>query len=206
MSKNSNRLHILVQVSLLIALEVVLSRFCSIATPVSKIGFGFIPLAVCALCYGPIWAGVAGGVADFVGAVLFPIGPYFPGFTLSNALMGVVFGLFLYRKTPRWWHLAGAVAVNCIGISLCLSTYWLTLLGGTPFLALLPTRILQNLVTIPLQFLVLRLLQRPVLLGRARMAALPGAEGLLLPGRQPVVTDQSVGNPRDGGDEGKDRP
>lgn len=74
---------ILVSVSALIALEVILSRFLSIATPVVKIGFGFVPIAVCAMLYGPIWAGAAGALADFLGATLFPIGAYFPGFTLG---------------------------------------------------------------------------------------------------------------------------
>ena len=73
----------MVQVAALIAIEIVLSRFCSIATPIVKIGFGFVPIAVCGMLYGPVWAGVAGGAADLLGAVLFPIGAYFPGFTLS---------------------------------------------------------------------------------------------------------------------------
>ena len=54
--------------------------------------------------------------------------------------------------------------INALGISLCLSTYWLTILTGSPFLALLPTRIVQNLNMIPIQFIVLRLMQHPVTL------------------------------------------
>ncbi|MCQ4862808.1 MULTISPECIES: folate family ECF transporter S component [Oscillospiraceae] len=154
----------MVQVAALIAIEIVLSRFCSIATPIVKIGFGFVPIAVCGMLYGPVWAGVAGGAADLLGAVLFPIGAYFPGFTLSAVLTGVVFGLLLHRERAAWPRLALAVAVNCLGISLCLSTYWLTILTGSPFLALLPTRIVQNLIMIPIQFIVLRLMQHPVTL------------------------------------------
>lgn len=65
-------------VAALIAIEIVLSRFCSIATPIVKIGFGFVPVAVCAMLYGPVWAGAAGGLGDFIGAILFPIGGYSP--------------------------------------------------------------------------------------------------------------------------------
>ncbi len=157
-----NKLRIIVQVALLIALEVVLSRFLSIATPIVKIGFGFVPIAICAMMFGPLWAGFLGATADFIGATLFPIGPYFPGFTLSAALTGIVFGLFLYKKDGSGLSLAGAVSVNCLGISLVLSTYWLTILTNTPFLTLLPTRVVQNLIMIPVQFVVLRLLQKPV--------------------------------------------
>lgn len=153
---------VMIQVALLVAVEIVLSRFCSIATPIVKIGFGFVPIAVCGMLFGPVWAGVAGGLADLIGAVLFPIGPYFPGFTLSAILTGVVFGLFLRKEERGWPHLAIAVGVNCLGISLCLSTLWLAILTGSPFLALLPTRIMQNLIMIPIQFAILRVMRYPV--------------------------------------------
>jgi ECF transporter S component (folate family) len=152
----------LVQVSLLIALEIVLSRFLSIATPIVKIGFGFVPIAVCAMLYGPVLAGAAGGLADFIGAILFPIGPYFPGFTLSAALTGAVFGVFLYRRENKWRYLAAAVCINCLVISLGLSTFWIHALYGTPLDKLIPARALQNLIMIPIQFTVLRLLRRPL--------------------------------------------
>jgi len=160
--KDNGKLKVLIYVSLLIALEVVLSRFCSIATPIVKIGFGFVPIAVCAMMFGPVWAGVAGALADVMGATLFPIGAYFPGFTVSAALTGVVFGLFLYKRKGTIPQLAGAVAVNCLCISLLLSTYWLTIITGNPFFALLPTRIVQNVIMIAVQLVVLKLLQKPI--------------------------------------------
>lgn len=156
------KIRIMVNVSLLIALEVILSRFCSIATPIVKIGFGFAPIAICAMLYGPVWAGLAGALADLTGANLFPIGPFFPGFTISAALTGIVFGLFLYNGKESSARLGAAVIINCVCVSLLLSTYWLTIITGTPFIALLPTRIVQNIIMIPVQFIVLRLLQKPV--------------------------------------------
>ena len=36
----------LIQISLLIAIEVILTRFCSIQTPIVRIGFGFLPIAI----------------------------------------------------------------------------------------------------------------------------------------------------------------
>jgi len=160
--KDNSKLKILINVSLLIALEVVLSRFCSITTPIVKIGFGFMPIVVCAIMFGPIWAGGAGALADVIGATLFPIAAYFPGFTVSAALTGIVFGIFLHNRKGTIPQLAGAVAVNCLCISLLMNTYWLTIIIGTPFLGLLPTRIVQNLIMIPVQFGVLKLLQKPI--------------------------------------------
>lgn len=147
----------LVQVGLLIALEIVLSRFLSISTPIVKIGFAFLPLVVTAMLFGPVYAGVAGGVSDFIGALLFPIGPYFPGFTLTNMLTGVVFGLLLYKKEKTWLRIGIAVAVTTVVLSLCLNTLWISVMYGKGFIGLLPTRILQNAIMLPIEIVCIRL-------------------------------------------------
>lgn len=156
-------LKILVHVSILVAAEVVLSRFLSISTPVMKIGLGFVPIAVCAMLYGPVWAAAAGALADFIGAVLFPIGAYFPGFTLSAALTGVIFGLFLYGGAPRLGAALAAAGLNCLAVVLLLGALWLSILMGTGFYGLLPARALQAAVMLPIQTGLLYLLHRPVL-------------------------------------------
>lgn len=158
----NKHLKTMIHVAVLVALEVVLSRFLSIPTQFMKIGFAFVPLAVCGMLFGPWWALLAGGLSDFIGAILFPIGPYFPGFTLSNALVGMIFGFCLYQRFSGWKHIAKAVVVNNFVISLFVSTYWLHLLYGSPYLGLLPTRLAQNCVMIVLEFAVIRLIQKPI--------------------------------------------
>jgi len=150
----------LATVAILVAIEIVLSRFCSIQTPIVKIGFGFIPMAIVAALYGPIWAGAAYGVADFLGATLFPIGPYFPGFTLTSILTGLLFGLLLYKKQESVWPAIVAATLNNLVLGLLLNSYWLSILWGNAFVALLPTRIVQCAVMIPLQAVAILLLQK----------------------------------------------
>ena len=142
---------------LLIALEIILSRFLSISAWNIKIGFSFVPIVVAALLLGPVYAGVAAALADFIGAVLFPIGAFFPGFTLTAFLTGLVFGLFLYRKQsfPR---ILGAVAVNQLILSLLLNTLWISVLYGSPFLPLLGTRLVQCAVLSAVQLVTVQLI------------------------------------------------
>jgi len=83
--------------ALLVALGVVLDRL-SVLNPGWKIGFGFIPVVIAAILYGPVIAAIVYGLSDLIAALLLPIGPYFPGFTLCAALMGAVYGIFLYKK------------------------------------------------------------------------------------------------------------
>lgn len=151
-----------VRLALLLALEVVLSRFLSISTPYVKISFAFLPLALAGMMYGPAAGAAVGGLADFLGAMLFPVGPFFPGFTLTAALRGATYGSFLHRGgCVEPWKVAGAVAVGGIVLSLGMNTLWISLLYDAPYWGLLPPRLLQEGILMPLQFVMLMLVGRP---------------------------------------------
>lgn len=139
----------LVTTALLVATEIVLSRFCSIATPIAKIGFAFLPIVMIAMLYGPLYAGIAGAMADFIGAILFPIGAYFPGFTLTAFLTGLTYGFFLYQKPKSLVRISIMVVAVSLVWHLGLNTVWLWMITGKGYLAILPTRILQTGVMVP---------------------------------------------------------
>ena len=144
---------------LLVALHIILSRFCSINALNIKIGFAFVPVFAAAYLYGPLMAGIVGGLGDFLGAILFPIGPYFPGFTLTCVLTGLVFGLLLHKsQTPL--RIAGAVAINQLVLGLVVNTYWISTLYGSAFFPLMGTRVVQCLILIPVEFLVISFMTR----------------------------------------------
>ena len=63
MNKNVRRM---VNIALLIALQIVLSRFLSINTPFIRIGFSFIPLAAIGMLYGPLWGAAGAVIADLI--------------------------------------------------------------------------------------------------------------------------------------------
>jgi len=143
----------IVIMALLIALQVILTRFLSFNQWNMRIGFGFVPVVMAAVMLGPISAALTGGIADFIGAILFPTGTYFPGFTLTAALMGLVFGLFLYKKQTFIFVIV-SVAVNQLILSLLLNTFWISVLYGSPFFGLIPTRVIQSAINIPVQITV----------------------------------------------------
>lgn len=154
--------NILTQVAVLLAMEVVLSRFFSIATPVTKFSFAFVPLAVCGALFGPIYGGVMGALADLLGAILFPIGPYFPGYTLNNALHGVALGMALQEGRRKWWQLVLAMVFNHVAVGIFLSALWGSMLTGNPYWAVVTARAFQAVVMAPVQFIIIRLMQHPV--------------------------------------------
>ena len=87
----------LVIISLMVALALILNRIVP-ATPVYHLSLDFLAIFVVGLMYGPIWGGLAYGLADTIGSILIPFGPYNPGITATLVLVGVVYGLCFYRR------------------------------------------------------------------------------------------------------------
>lgn len=136
----------------LCAMEIVLSRFLSVSAWNIKVGFAFVPLAVAAFLYGPAAGALVGGLSDFLGAVLFPIGPYFPGFTLTAALTGIVFGICFHKRQTSLRILA-AVLINQLILGFIINSFWISYLYGSPLIPLMGTRIIQCAILIPIQFI-----------------------------------------------------
>lgn len=145
--------------ALLTALEIVLSRFLSFSAWNTKIGFAFVPVVLAAMLLGPVYAGIVAALADFLGAVLFPVGAYFPGFTLTAFLMGVCYGLFLLNK-QSFLRILGAVAVHQLLLSLLLNTLWISVLYGSPYTPLLISRLPQCAILAAVQLALIPLLVR----------------------------------------------
>ena len=141
--------------ALLLAADVVLTRLLAINTPLMKIGLGFAAVALCAMLYGPWWAALIAALGDFVGALLFPTGAYFPGFTLTAACTGLIYGLCLYRRGTGWVYPVLAALLNVLLISYLANTALISCLSGTPYPTLLAARAVQLAVMLPLQIAVL---------------------------------------------------
>lgn len=143
--------------AMLIALNIILSRFLSISAWNIKIGFAFVPVVFAALYLGTWQAALVGALGDFIGANLFPIGAYFPGFTMTAALVGMTYGLCLHKKQnlPR---ILAAVLITEICGSLLLNTLWISILYGSPFLPLMATRAFQCLLMGIVEVVIIRIL------------------------------------------------
>ena len=78
--------------ALLSALSIVLTRFASFNFGFGfiRLGFGSIPIIISSLMCGPIYGGLTGFVADLIGAIAFPSGPYYFGYTIDSMLFGIL--------------------------------------------------------------------------------------------------------------------
>lgn len=154
---------VLVVTGFMIALSVVLSKLISINISFLRIGFGFLPIAVLAIMYGPVIAAIGYGVADLLGAWLLPTGTFFPGFTVSAVLTGLIFGWILYKKEVTIIRALIASALVCLIVNLLLNTWWLTFLIGKGFKVLLASRAVKEIVAIPVMTLLIVAIDKSVL-------------------------------------------
>lgn len=142
---------VLIYLSLLIAMEVVFTRFLSIQTPILRIGFSFLPVAIAAIMFGALPAGIAAAVADVLGMMIFPSGAFFPGFTLSAFLGGVIYGVILHNKRVSISRTIVSVMCITVFVDIMLNTYWLTILTGKAALVLLLPRLIKSSIMFPIQ-------------------------------------------------------
>lgn len=130
----------------LIAIAVVVKLFMSnlIFFPVSYLGaakvisISLAPAIVmfAGMLLGPAYGGIAGALTDLICYIVAPTGSYFPGYTLSMALYGILPALVLYKKEDakkagffRIFWAAGLAQLVC---SAGLNTLWLYMLTQIP--------------------------------------------------------------------------
>lgn len=151
--------------AMLITLDLVLTRVLAINTPLMKIGFGFAAVAVSAMLYGPFWAMLTAALGDIVGALLIPVGAFFPGFTLTAAVTGLIYGLCLYGHLGSMARPIMAALLNCLLVTLLCNTALIAYISGNSYAVLFTARIVQFFVMFPLESLVMIALNKSALIG-----------------------------------------
>ena len=148
-------LRTLVMTALFIAIAVVLGFFSVQLTENLKFGFSFIANELTAMMFGPVVGGVMAGIADIIKYLLKPTGPFFFGFTFNAILGAVIYGMMLYKKPISFKRILASKVVVAVVVNAFLNTYWLSILYGNAFFAILPLRLLKQIITVPLQALLL---------------------------------------------------
>ena len=100
-------------------------------------------------------------MSDILGFIVKPTGPYFPGFTITAAAAGAIYGLFLYGKEISWQRVALAHFVRTVVVSFLLNLLWLSLLYGYGFWAVITARFVKTIVMFPIETALLYFILRP---------------------------------------------
>lgn len=118
--------------AMFIAISCVLSFFKFGITTSVNVTFFFLPISIAAQLLGPLPAIAVGGIADLLGCIIRPTGPYFPGFTINAMITGLIYGIFFYSKRPKLWEVIAARLIVMVVVDLILTPIWLHILYSTP--------------------------------------------------------------------------
>ncbi len=150
-----NKTHNLTIAALIIAMTVVFARFLAIQTPIVRISLEFIPIVLGSVILGPVVGGICAALADLTGAIAFPAGPFFPGFTFSAAVYGLIYGLFLYGRKITVKNTLICVLVNIFIVDFVLVSIWVHILMQLPYSALIITRTIKCAIMYPIQVITI---------------------------------------------------
>ena len=160
MQKNITRR--LCVIAVLIAMQIVLGRIAAINVgSYLKISFGFIPIAVCGILTGPFWTLLMAAVCDILGALLFPTGAFYWGFTMVAAVGGLIYGLYLYNRKENIIRSMVCTLTIALICNILLNTVFLCRIGAMVapgnegFWPVMWTRILKNMIQFPVNGLIL---------------------------------------------------
>lgn len=168
---NDNWTRRLTYLGLLTALAVIFTRFLSFTVAIGgvdnfRLGIGHLFLIMAGILYGPLAGAYVGGMADIIGYVVRPGGPYNPLFTLTSvltaALPGLVLALSRRKKQglPSLWELLAAVATGQTLSSMLLVSYFLQVAFGMPFWVSMAPRVTTQAFLIPAYAALLHVLLR----------------------------------------------
>ena len=123
-----NKTHVfkMVLTSVMIALNIVLERFLGFQTGRNHITLSVITIVFPLVFLGLQYAVAVAALGDILGAVISPIGPYFPGYTLTNVIVAVCLGLFLRKKVTILRVVIATVLNKIIG-TLLLNSLWVAM-------------------------------------------------------------------------------
>lgn len=154
---------------LFIAIYVILNRFVTINTQIVTINISMVAIMLAAILLGPKYSIAVGAFGDFIGAILFPFGPYFPGFTFSMGLAGLIYGVLLYKKPNKKRSqkefIIRVIVSNILVIglvSLLLDSLWISILYKKAFFVFVGTRIVTKTLLLPILVTVMIAVERAI--------------------------------------------
>lgn len=177
MSKIKN-VKVLTTCALMVALAAILGIFKIPINQFVEIRFGSFPIAVTGAFFGPIPGMIVGALADIVQFFVKPTGPYFPGFTISSAVGGLIYGLILHKKSDKV-SIPGIIisqVLYTVVVGLLINTFNLCILFGkfadqgiSVYFAYMLTRLPKEAIMCPINCILLFLVLKPAYMLKNKM-------------------------------------
>ncbi len=153
--REMSKLRTITLIAMLLAVSVVLSFFTIQVSESLRLGLGYLITATMGMLFGPVTAGIAAGVGDIVKYLIKPSGAFFPGLTITAILGGVLYGMVFYHSRVTLVRAIVAKTLTNVLLNILLNTFWLSIMMGKGFWALVPSRVIKNIALLPVEILLL---------------------------------------------------
>ena len=156
--ENLHNTRLLVFSALMVAMARALSLVPGIPIFHTKLTFGFLARALCALVCGPVLGLVYGFVEDILGFILQPSGEFFFGYTISTMLGVLIYALCFYRRRVT---VVGVVLANVLVnllVNAVLGSVWNVMIRGATFWSWFVPSFIKNVGTVVPKALLLYIL------------------------------------------------
>ena len=166
MYKNFLKPKSMATMALLVAINIVLSRFLGFKAGPFNFSLAFIPTCIASMTLGPLGGAVTAALADLIRSLLFPQGTYFPLFTVSQFLYGFGYGLMLYNKKLSAVKLSVLVTIQYIILNIFVGSFWYYLYAiiilnePKAFVPLMASRTFAALVNIPVHIIGINIITK----------------------------------------------
>ena len=160
MQKNVH-LRKIVLCAVMIAMQIILSRYVGIQTQFVQTSLGFLPIAVTSAVCGPVYGAMCAFISDFLGVVLAGTNVYSPLFTINYVLYALFYSFFLYKKERSVKNIVLSVVLQTVLVAIPLTPLWLyvyyNFVLGTPkaFELMSVQQIIVRLIEIPVKIVIL---------------------------------------------------
>lgn len=168
------KLRQLVFAALICALSIVVGALYVVVGDNLRIYFTFFITAAGCAVYGPVMGMLVAAVTDTLNFVLFPSGPYFPGYLLGEMLAALIYGAFLYGRRITVFRLFGAKFLVNYVVNVLLGCLWSQILYGKGYLYYLVKSLIKNSLLLPLEVMALAALFAVLVPVFSRVGLLPG--------------------------------
>lgn len=154
-AKELKSLQTVVFCGLMGALSIILKMLASINFGPFTITYAWIPNRIVDSMFGPAIGALYGGIMDIIKFIMKPTGEFNLAYTAIAMLAGLIFGAVLYNKPVSFMRIFFAQAIVKIFVNAGITTYLMAFERGQAFMALLPARLVKNLIMIPLDSIIL---------------------------------------------------
>lgn len=148
--------------AMLIAINVVLESFAQDLTAYIRVSFAFVTLPVATVMFGPLVGCAVGILQDVAGFIVRPTGAWLVVLTIDAGIAGMISGLVLYKKKVTLLRVFIAELLIVLCVNIILNSAGLAPTVGSGLAGILPSRIIKNILLLPVQMVVVYAVLRMV--------------------------------------------